>query len=893
MPPLPKRALRYGQLEPLPDEKVPSSGHKVDKFRFEDPAKSHLKGDERYTKCFFKPISYDYPVLAAKFSVAMSVLVRLMLGENAAEERLVYNDQDEIVGTVSLALANLKTMATKKDKLPSNLEERERVCPSTQTLLEKKTVEPLMAAYVWGDDDRHPGNVDLEKIFDYDMFGWSEFMEDVKGERLIAGVVRLPALPTEARFTEEQVSNWPILEGRTHWPTNDIPGNIHLGRICAAKASFQELAANPSIQTDKGVVTAQEESFTAMLKLLITYEPQQLRALLSDYLGDEKLSFLDLPEQKHQKLSKRNGKWFNTKTNDKSFIKFFLKFTQMIYDKFYACIVFYEGTASNIKGVPVCSFRDFLSCKPSAIHTIMQWAEEQNKIELNKREHEAQARSEKLEAIVLPYDTVSMLKRGHQIRRDSLYKVINAVQLELAAGKAGIINLLRKDQLENDSLPQFPSPTDPKITHTKKLVNNPSAYASLPPLDCDKENPIYKALLKIHELDGKLQESVDAYFEPECAADLTEQHNINFCKAIHLLTLDYGPEINRLLGKAKEAETWAQIIAGLYQFGQFNFNSYLYSKDKPLGAQLWQELPVVPLMDHTDKQVVDDNIESLFNWIETQKIDKIKEYVLAAKKQYSPPVTMFSTKKRADEVDICLSSHTDSVNLVARIFSAGENNSHSLNSILIKILFNEKIREQYNSPRNLNLTCLKSVISSSRFKAEFYAEAAQRYARTNERFHHSLAESNPKRFNQFMYEWADKIDEEKFQAICQKAFKDYKGSSSWFGGKRCTDLNAYYSGAETNADILIKIFAEGDKDSTLSAKLFEHVMQDMMEHSHKGRADYQLLKEMTGTSETGKEMSRTIKASLKKEAVAERDRRSSKKRQAKANRKTLVQSMMV
>ncbi|CEK12198.1 hypothetical protein [Legionella hackeliae] len=283
--PLPVKALRYGQLrKKTAGSAVPTSGHQVYKVEYTDT-------DGQTKTGFYKELIPDgtgdgsYPDILGRYSVAASILIRLALGERAAEDRLVLDDQGRIKGTVSVNLPNYKPLAVSGQTLPIDLQERELVCPSTETLLKYNAAELLVASWRCKCDDRHPGNFSLFGLIDWDM-AFYPYTYIMKGKRLVDGILK--DLPEKAmKLLSKDLDDFPNIEGRTHTPTNSVPGNINIAKRFQSYLEFQALATNQALKTETGDISWQEQFFSALLKELLVFEPDMLRVRLQEYFGEE------------------------------------------------------------------------------------------------------------------------------------------------------------------------------------------------------------------------------------------------------------------------------------------------------------------------------------------------------------------------------------------------------------------------------------------------------------------------------------------------------------------------------------------------------------------------------------------------------------------------------
>src|SRR3990167_6358774 len=122
------------------------SAHEVLPASWVDPI------DHQTIEGFFKRVTAsedkedNYPILLAKYDVAISVLMRMRLGETAAEDQLVLSNEGEVLGTFSRRLPDYKPMGSGERPLTVDEEERELVWPTrVETLLEHNVARLLTA----------------------------------------------------------------------------------------------------------------------------------------------------------------------------------------------------------------------------------------------------------------------------------------------------------------------------------------------------------------------------------------------------------------------------------------------------------------------------------------------------------------------------------------------------------------------------------------------------------------------------------------------------------------------------------------------------------------------------------------------------------------------------
>ncbi|WP_131783949.1 hypothetical protein [Legionella gresilensis] len=104
--PLPNKTLQYDQLIlKSAGESVHISGHDFFKVEFIDT-------DGEVKKGFYKPLSFSYPYPAILVPCSLASIVFMgMVTDRVAEKRLVLNERDNIIGTVSIAIPDFKPQA--------------------------------------------------------------------------------------------------------------------------------------------------------------------------------------------------------------------------------------------------------------------------------------------------------------------------------------------------------------------------------------------------------------------------------------------------------------------------------------------------------------------------------------------------------------------------------------------------------------------------------------------------------------------------------------------------------------------------------------------------------------------------------------------------------------
>lgn len=221
--PRPINAILRNRLEPVETQQPLTSSHEISRQSF--------KEDGVKKTAYVKLCNATYPPELAEIEVGMSCLYRLIMGEAAAEMRLVFNDQDQIIGTISLEL----TTYTPFGKL------NKTEIPTTEELLAHDFILALWTSYFLEEDDLHPFNIgeNGERV-DFDMSAYPIASEH-KGLRIIYW---LSKIATVFRITPYDIDHFPnIKDARPcHWPTKKPENyNPHKEFPEAARKAFIEL----------------------------------------------------------------------------------------------------------------------------------------------------------------------------------------------------------------------------------------------------------------------------------------------------------------------------------------------------------------------------------------------------------------------------------------------------------------------------------------------------------------------------------------------------------------------------------------------------------------------------------------------------------------------------
>jgi hypothetical protein len=257
---LPRKALRESQLKKLTaGSAVKDGSHAIVHVTFIENGVEKL--------AFFKLLApkKHYPEMLAKMSVAASLFKRLFQGKNSAEERLVFDNNDKLVGTLSIAIDGFKPFNYASEPIPLDTTSREQVIPSTKTLINKNIMEILLGRWYLDDDDAHPHNLgfagDDSADIDFDMF-WYWFTIWAKEPRPVIGVPK-----KRVNLTVPDWESLPIVRHSMpyHWVTYEAPGQETLPAVLpgtmqgpilskilpkayADPSQFEQLASEPKAQ---------------------------------------------------------------------------------------------------------------------------------------------------------------------------------------------------------------------------------------------------------------------------------------------------------------------------------------------------------------------------------------------------------------------------------------------------------------------------------------------------------------------------------------------------------------------------------------------------------------------------------------------------------------------
>ncbi|WP_419419735.1 hypothetical protein ACNVED_00050 [Legionella sp. D16C41] len=859
--PLPSKALRYGQLKfKSAGEAVPTSGHEVFKVEFVDAAGETKKG-------FYKPLASSYPRILAEYSVASSVFMGTLV-DRVAEERLVLNDQDEVIGTISIAIPNFRPLQQWSDSTSSNPQEKELICPSVESLLQNNFAELLVLMWIIGEDDGHPGNVSTLGLIDGDMRLY-DITYIMKGGRLSDSFLKAP--PEQLmRLKRWHLDNFPISLPGTHSPARTIPANGNVIKVYKNYAEFQKLASNPSLRIEDGKISFQDQLFSALLKQLIGFDPEMLRSRLEHYFGDIKFNYSCLDEKQRTALAKIHPNFFQPVFEEQeTFVDHIMKVFNERYQQLYRAVVFYTGCPQNESNTAVIAFSDYLRNKPSAFSQIITQAEEKNKkmeqawscvypSSENSSNENIDAdfthikKSIDVDACVFKptarFNLVKMEQRYHQVWRDSL---IFLIKDSLADAQQLTENLIKELQRKPITLPSLEKNKialdDVNLIKSTQLLEEKDFDIDSVPIECDKENSILLGLKELLKFRESLKQAALDYYKLE-KDELTLEKNQIFCRKVSMAIENYEANIYKCFAGTGWIKIFGALMTKIYDlYGNFNFQRHLNSADVSMDNKVRYNYAALLNVPHTEEHVMSAAIKALFDWVNRLDEDTFKDTVsnIISGCYTASTYNFLSNRNREKPVKLFLKkpSTEDNANKLAFILSSGGHASTSLNTQLIKNLMEIFISRTINGSNadntedetrnaiDVNLISVEYACDRGTFDDYTYTLRAIKYAKEDARFSHLYSKDSLTRFNKWMYKWVDSLERKQFDCILKEALNQYQPYSwNWFSTKSRSEeiYKALNDKHHSNSGILANLFTQGQiKSGSFNTILFNILLNKM------------------------------------------------------------------
>ncbi len=834
---LPKKAIRKSNLIiKTVGSAVDDGSHKICKASFIENG-VQIDG-------FYKELSpqKDYPELLAKISVAISLFKRLFQGKRSAEERLVFDDQDKLVGTISFNVPGFKPFNFINEAIPAQANAKELVIPSTKTLIENNIMEILLGRWFLDDDDGHPHNMSLAGDIDFDMFMYW-FTIHIKNPRTLIGIPK-----TRVDLTVADWEHFPNVKDSKpyHWPPYKHPGQETIpsvipgqGQILtrvlpkpyADPVQFENLAGDPE---------AQEQKFAAALKALLTYQPDMMRRRLAELFGDLTLNYTSLDAtsvELRDTYEKAFPQLCNEKTNAEPFIDFIMKMYQEHYDNLYRVVVFYMGTDNNGYGVPLQATCNALYGKPSFYRNIEAWVKAQNEMMPSTGKEETLK-----EEALLKFDLPELQKRYHQVWRDAFAPYLK----ELLHDSYNLTKkVLLKVSSEADVTKLEATELLGKKTNDATLTNAWELFGKVPELSrdkveplihVDKENGLREALFLLLEFTSKFNAAAKKYYEKE-RKDLTEDDNLLFSKQLSELYSDYNLKIRTQISQGLAHTStlgteFNRIANSLKQFTeQANFQLHLTTCDEQMKdtAKATFNKETLPL---TNDGVMKQYNTCLFHWAKGLTSETFNRYVTEIiDKYYAPTLSLISTRHRAKPVKDYLfnSSNQTNDNRLAYILCSASEETGALNTLLIQHLTPYMMQTQH-------LPSIKNAAKDGGFytstNLDLYTKSAVAFASNDKQFNHLYNVECMKLFFQTMYAWVENCSSAKFKGIMESALKEYEGEKSMWTTSRRDEIKGYYK-YTSQAKIVAFTFQNGRDASSLNEKLYNKIIDEMKKEIEK------------------------------------------------------------
>jgi|GEM_PF-6489144 len=669
-----------------------------------------------------------------------------------------------------------------------------------------------------------PDDMLLYVLIDNDLRYADEWAKALKTLRMIDGVLKeVPAKALPVKSSDWD--NFPNVDGKTFFPPYFLPGNWNMTKAFKCYQEVQGLAADPAIQTENGPVTFQQQMFYELLKYLVTFDPETLRARLYENFADIKLDYLSLPAAASEILSKQSSTRYNTATDQQPFVDYMVGLVQKKYDEAYRAIVFYLGCKQNKHGAEVSSFLQFLQSTPSAWRRITDWTKNQNEKQAGK-----------WSSSECYFKPETLLHRYHQIWRDSR---VLLMQDCLFSAKALSDNLSDALSLPR-SRPLSPikpiNPDDPELSAAWPLIDSSINLNDLSvPTDCQPDSALNKGLNLLNRMIIDLHACAKQYYELQLK-DLSDQKNMEYSREIHDIVCRYRIDICESLDKSSWSLHFNKVLRSLSDY-QSNLDFYMHREktDSAPGSEPLSVISNVMYREHTDKDIVDDALTALFDWAKRTDQDELNDYINTIIKSFYVPSQFnpLADRKRAEDVLSYLkTSMATGDDKLGRILAVGGQDSTSLNTLLITHLMPLVLKDSIGR-LDCNLHSLSYACQRNQFNVLHYTKSAAVYARKNPRFTHLYTDQSTKQINDAMYHWVNGLTRAEFAKIVNDALGKYelKGILGYFTnrtrGKPTRDRldNPDFS----NQQVLAFIFSEGaaNPDSSLSSHMFNSLISNM------------------------------------------------------------------
>ncbi len=818
---IPQKALKESQLVKEDNPLVQGASHQIERVSF-----FNEQGQSK--KAFFKRISdeHNYRELLALISVATSIFKRSFQGDHSAEERLVYDDNERLIGTLSVAIDGFKPFNFNTETTPSDLDDREQVIPSTKTLIDKNIMEILLGRYFLDDDDAHPHNLgfsgDHSVDIDFDMF-WYWFTVEMKGARPGLGVTR----ERRVNLTVADWERFPMIKEANiyHWPTYTHPGQESMPNVVPAQESIMTLvlpkaySAPDQFQALARNREAQAQKMKATLKILLTYQPEVMRARLIDSLGMIPFNYASLGARLRKKYEEHYPSLCNKKTSEGSFVDFMMSLYQKHYDNLYRIVVFYMGCSDNGYGLSTPATFEALYRKPSFYQEIKAWIEEQN------------TRFYGHESLQFNYD--SLQQRYHQVWRDSFAPLLNAVLNDAFALTTDYLQYVAS-QKSSQTVAHHLNFSEGKITADEEFTESAQFFSTLshfnlekikPNINVEENSPLHQAVPMLIAYTNEFDTVVKNYYRKSCSI-LTNEDNNLFIREISRLIDNYKVNISEKLGHLTSwAARFDTLIARMSILAQqINFTAHLNTTD----AQMEDKFLVRQQdeLNISDPAVIEQINDALFSWAKKyspaqNNAKELTQILNSIIDKYYNGARVASVKKYLD-----FSEQYDGDHRLAYILSSGTSDTGTLNTAIVRRLLPEALQTR-------PIPGLSGADGKNKLEQYLltFVKKAVFFAKTEPRLIHLFNDFSIKLFFHTFYSLVDSLDTSRFNFLVSKALNDRYNKTRFFSGNQDRIRKLFSNSSMVGqAKTIASIFIQGDESSTLNGILFHALIAEFQKN---------------------------------------------------------------
>lgn len=318
---------------------------------------------------FYKEITDSYNSLLCKFVAATRVSLATVIDPaRLPEEHLVFNDSNELVGSLS---DTLEGYAETQFQMSGD---RSGIKPTLPDLVKNDVMSDFLAMYLRSDPDRHPKNHCLVGMIDFDET-FFDITNIIKGPSL--STLFIDNDPDEmSEIIESDLETFPNVRPiKRHWCTH-ASTNHNTSKRNLAEANFVLLKDDPKAISQK---------FQHLLREVLAFNPQMLKARLEEELGDLPLGLDECNHETKRKVKEaliaKFGKALFYKQVaiesadssapkfewvERSFADFFVEYSKRRYEQLYELLKKFT------------SFKQYLFEHPETFIQVREWFVQQN-----------------------------------------------------------------------------------------------------------------------------------------------------------------------------------------------------------------------------------------------------------------------------------------------------------------------------------------------------------------------------------------------------------------------------------------------------------------------------------------------------------------------------------